>query len=258
MAVEQGRSFSSQSLSTGIWVAQSRSYSRSIQATVASPRSPTLFSGLTLHPATVLTTIGKQFGGINANGEQIIVRKNDDVRKHDFSTIETIAFEIPRDSEAIIQLNLLNPDEIASQEGFAAFPYKLNIFLQELRCTATIRSVADINLPDIRDEDSRTTQIVKANNMEWDSPRKELVGWIKKAGGSWIELPAVSLLNVSGFRRREYNLMRIFSRGIARGIANGDALGISIADVGNGLLTELDKVTIDGYLSYEFIIFDYS
>lgn len=143
-----------------------------------------------------------------------------------------------------------------------------NSFIKNLKIFANVESLAEANLPDIQIEDSSAQKIQKVLDIEWKSPRKQLNLYISNSTrvdidqwgqpmaptNIWQQVGSVSLLNPSGYPFRTYNIMDFFTDNLALELGDNSKIGIQVQDVGYGLLTLQDKVTVHGSYTEEFFL----
>jgi hypothetical protein len=134
----------------------------------------------------------------------------------------------------------------------------VNCYITDLTAKAYVYSLPQQNLPDV---DAATTQYEKtmlAQALQWNSPRIELNIWTTKLSNptsenDWNLEGIVSVLNTNGFKYTIYSLMRYLSENLSRGFGQGAKLGISLKDVGYGVLKDLDRIVISGTFVQELI-----
>lgn len=130
-----------------------------------------------------------------------------------------------------------------------------NSFIKNLRAIAIINSVAEAPMPDFGLTDSDTEKLLKISNIEWNSPRKQLDLHIRSTNfGIWRKVFSLSLLNPMGYPFRVYNLLDGLTDGLALELGQFGQIGISITDVGHGLLTTMDSVMVHGSFLQEINI----
>lgn len=130
-----------------------------------------------------------------------------------------------------------------------------NCFIKNLKVYASIKSLPEANLPDFQLADSATQKVQKVLDIEWKSARKQLNVYIASDSDSnWEQVGSVSLLNPSGYAFRIYNLMDLFTDNLALELGENSRIGISVQNVGHGLLAPDDKVTVHGSYVEEIIL----
>lgn len=131
-----------------------------------------------------------------------------------------------------------------------------NIFIKNLKAYAKITSLAEAQLPDISIEDSQVQATYKTLEAEWISERKQLNLLISTGNNQWFPVGSISLLNPSGYPYRVHNLMDLYTDNLAIELGEGGRLGVQLQDVGTGLLTSSDEITIHGSYVKEIVIDD--
>jgi hypothetical protein len=129
----------------------------------------------------------------------------------------------------------------------------LNGFVKNLKAFSKISSLAAINLPVFELEDSESQKLFKTLDIEFNSPRKQMDLFIG-SGNEWNQMGSISLLNPSGYPYRMYNLLDFYTDGLAAELGENGKIGVKITDVGYGLLSGADAVTIHGSYIQEFVI----
>lgn len=133
----------------------------------------------------------------------------------------------------------------------------VNSFLKNLKVFAAVRSLPTAQFPEFKITDSETDKLMKTLDIEWGSPRKQLNLYIS-AGNEWFQVGSVSLLNPYGYPFRVYNLLDLFTDSLALELGDNARIGVSVQDVGHGLLTPEDQVVIHGSYIEEIIVRDKS
>lgn len=128
----------------------------------------------------------------------------------------------------------------------------LNGFIKTLRAKSDINSLPETVLPDMSIEQSRTQRLNLLRNVEWTSPRKELRLYLAQTINNWHHVASVSLLNVPPYRL--INLMEFYTENIAIELGATGAIGVSMANVGHGLLSGSDEVVIYGAGTTEVVV----
>lgn len=131
----------------------------------------------------------------------------------------------------------------------------INSFIKNLKAYANISSVQEALLPNFTQEDSETDKLYKTLDIEWKSPRKQLTLYISsQPNAEFYKVGSLSLLNPAGYPYRIYNLMDLYTDNLAIELGNNSKVGISVDNVGYGLLSADDEVTIHGsYLEEIFV-----
>jgi len=128
----------------------------------------------------------------------------------------------------------------------------LNGFIKTLRLKANIKSVAEVQLPNLSPEQSRTERLNLLRNLEWSSPRKEVNLYVAETFNNWFCIATVSLLNIQPFRI--INLMEYLTENLAFELGTTGAVGISVHNAGYGLLDANDELVIHGSATTEVVV----
>lgn len=129
----------------------------------------------------------------------------------------------------------------------------LNSFIKNLRAFAIIKSLAPVRLPNYSLEDSESEKTYKMLDVEWGSARKQLDLFISRNGGTWDMVGAISLLNPSGYPYRIYNLQDLYTPNLAIELGEDGKIGVQVVDVGYGVLSGTDFVTVHGSYTQEWV-----
>lgn len=129
----------------------------------------------------------------------------------------------------------------------------LNSFIKNLRAFAIIKSLAPVRLPSYSLEDSESEKTYKMLDIEWGSARKQLDLFISRNGGTWDMVGAISLLNPSGYPYRIYNLQDLYTPNLAIELGEDGKIGVQVVDVGYGVLSGTDFVTVHGSYTQEWV-----
>lgn len=129
-----------------------------------------------------------------------------------------------------------------------------NGYIKNLRAKATIKSLAEVQMPVFNIEDTQSIRAQKSLNLEWGSARKQMDCYISWNNSSWFCVGSVSLLNPSGYPYRSYNLQDVYTDNLALELGDNGRIGIGISDAGYGLLSGADEVIIYGSYLEEVII----
>lgn len=130
----------------------------------------------------------------------------------------------------------------------------INTFVDNLKVYASIASLPAVNLPNFTVEDSESEKLFKTLDVEFNSARKQLDILIGDDGIAWNLIGSVSLLNPSGYPYRMYNLLDFFTDGLGARLGNDFKIGVQIKNVGYGLLSGNDIVTVHGSYVQEYVI----
>lgn len=175
--------------------------------------------------------------------------KSDTVpKKWDISTVYN-----PSQGEQIIEVVHNNPDLIRQIYGLEGVKGCANAILMELRCCASINSLAAVPLPSITDDDSESDRVVKTHSFEWLTDRFELVVFRKAPGQSdWAECGVTALKNSAGHRYRLHRLLDLTTDNIGCDVGEWGRLGVAIQNVGFGLPQIFDQIAVTGSWTQEF------
>jgi len=145
-------------------------------------------------------------------------------------------------------------DELIANHKIISF----SCFIKNLRVFASVTSLEEAPLPDFALDDTATAKRQKVLDVEWKSPRKQLNLYITNVENptlnNWLQVGSVSLLNPYGYSFRVYNVMDLFTDNLALELGENGKIGISVEDVGNGLLSNEDRVVIHGSYTEEIFL----
>lgn len=130
----------------------------------------------------------------------------------------------------------------------------INTFVDNLKVYAFIKSLDPVRLPNFKLEDSETDKLYKTLDVEFNSPRKQLDVVISDNGTDWNLIGSVSLLNPSGYPYRMYNLLDFFTDGLGARLGNNFRIGVRVKDVGFGVLSGEDMLTVHGSYVQEYVV----
>lgn len=164
-----------------------------------------------------------------------------------YSIVKTISKRItPADADNII--TLFDNSAISNSSRIS-----LNGFVKNLKAFSKISSLGEVNLPVFELEDSESQKLFKTLDVEFNSPRKQLDLFIGDAE-DWNQVGSISLLNPSGYPYRMYNLLDFYTDGLAAELGENGRIGVKVADVGYGLLSGADVVTVHGSYVQEYVL----
>lgn len=147
-----------------------------------------------------------------------------------------------------------SPDLVILGEEFSDYKIlSFNCFLKNLKAYASIGSLPEAPIPNFLAEDTQTDRLMKTLDAEWKSPRKQLDLHIG-IGYEWSPVGGVSFLNPYGYPYRTYNLLDLFTAGVSLELGSDSKVGASMTNVGNGVVTVQDRVTIHGSYVEEIIV----
>lgn len=159
--------------------------------------------------------------------------------------VKTIARKLNSQTSGIITIchNTGNPGNL---DLTANNVVSVNAFVRNLKAYTTISSLAAIKMPNFELTDSDTEKLYKVLDVEWQSPRKQLNLYISDNSQKWEPVGSISLLNPSGYPYRIYNILELYTDESVIELGENSRLGVEVQDVGYGLLTGNDAVTIHG------------
>lgn len=142
------------------------------------------------------------------------------------------------------------------QPGYTIISF--NCFIKNLRVFASVPTLEEAALPDYALTDSATTKLTKTLDIEWKSPRKQLnlyiTNTVTPTNNDWLQVGSISLLNPYGYPFRVYNILDLFTDNLALELGENGKIGIQSQDVGYGLLSSQDKVTVHGSYVEEIFV----
>lgn len=128
----------------------------------------------------------------------------------------------------------------------------LNGFVKTFRAKAVIKSIPEVELPNLSVEQSRTERLNLTRNLQWSSARKELKLYVAQSYNDWFHIGSVALLNIPPFQ--VFNLMEMYTENLALELGSTGAIGVSVHNAGYGLLGANDEVTIFGSATTEVVV----
>lgn len=170
--------------------------------------------------------------------------------------VKTITLPLSTSDGANIVTIYQNNDLVSGNELLPTYKIiSFNSFIKNLKVYASIKSLPEANLPDFQLADSATQKVQKVLDIEWKSARKQLNVYIASdKSAAWQQVGSLSLLNPSGYAFRIYNLMDMFTDNLALELGENSKIGISVENVGYGILAPNDKVTVHGSYVEEIIL----
>ncbi|NER26449.1 MAG: hypothetical protein F6J89_02180 [Symploca sp. SIO1C4] len=175
------------------------------------------------------------------------------IRIQTLQEVKSINFKIPHsdDTVQVIYSNSI-PDLV---EHYAPGEQKvkaiLNAYLKNLKIYAEINSLTAVTIPDFSVVATRAAQQKIALEYEWNSPRFELRIVSSSNGVIWTERGKISLINSEGYPYRLHDALDLLTSNLAEEIGGDSQLCVQIVDVGYGLPTSVDKITISGSVTEE-------
>lgn len=171
------------------------------------------------------------------------------------SQVKTIAYKLDSTSDikTIYSTNLIVGSNYLPDYKIISF----NAFIKNLKAFASVPSLPVAPLPSFLPTDTSTDKTMKVLDVEWKSARKQLNLYIATNTGSvtdWYQVGSLSMLNPYGYPFRIYNLMDLFTDNLAIELGENSKIGVQVQDVGYGLLTPQDAVTIHGSYIEEIFV----
>lgn len=117
-------------------------------------------------------------------------------------------------------------------------------FITSLRLKIDINSIPESQIPILDLTADRTERITAVRDLEWKSPRKQIDFFLKTSQIGWQQIASISLLNRLPYYH--VNLLNYLTDGVAFEVGNDTRLAARIVDVGYGLLSTTDNLTIFG------------
>jgi hypothetical protein len=177
----------------------------------------------------------------------------------------TRLYQVNRAGSILVKLDSFTSDDpimlwrcgdTPAAQTFKADPdYKGMIgMLSNLRARVRIASINQVAFPDYSITDSDTETLLKTLEVQWNAERKQLEVLLSKDNGvSWHNVGSVSLLR-TGYPYTTVRLMDYLTDDTAYEVPDGLAIGVSLSDVGTGLLGAGDDVEIYGSFVEEFTL----
>lgn len=174
------------------------------------------------------------------------------------SQVKSIAIKLGATSNDIVAIYTNNNLFAGTQYKPGYTVVSFNCFIKNLKVFSKINSLEEAPLPDFAIDDSATAKLTKTLDVEWKSPRKQLNVYITNAANpsyiDWHQIGSISLLNPYGYPFRVYNIMDLFTDNLALELGENGKIGVQIENVGYGLLTNADSVTVHGSCVEEIFI----
>lgn len=155
--------------------------------------------------------------------------------------------------DQIVEILQNNPHKIRHAYGLEGVKGRSNGFLDELRCYASISSLAEVGLPLIDGDSSESERIMKAGTYEWGTARFELEVFRRVEGSAeWVECGVAALKNAGGFRYRIHRLLDLITDNIGAQVGEWGRIGVRVRSVGYGYPQSYDRITFTGNWKQEF------
>lgn len=144
-----------------------------------------------------------------------------------------------------------NPDTADHPFLFKDFQIVYNCFIKTLRAKCKLTSIPEAVLPRFALEQDTSDRVLIMRDFEWKGARKQLDIHLATSFSNWVCIGSLSLIRVEPYRI--FNLIELFTDNLAIELGGSAALGVSISDVGSGLLSGEDEVIIYGSYSQEIV-----
>lgn len=169
------------------------------------------------------------------------------------SRIKTIAHKLGTTEDIV---TIYSTSLVVGTDYFPGYNIiNFNAFIKNLKAFANVASLTKAPLPDFLPTDTSTQKTMKVLDIEWQSPRKQLNLYISaNNSGVWHQVGSLSMINPYGYPFRIYNLMDLFTDNLAVELGENSRIGVQVQDVGFGLLTAQDSVTIHGSYTEEMFV----
>ena len=126
--------------------------------------------------------------------------------------------------------------------------------LKTLSVRSEISSLDAVQVPEFEQPSNQADRYIKTRDMTWTQPRYQLDLCLKKEGLGWYEYVSVSVQNHASIPYMNQALLEYMNDGLAYALAEGTELGIKFQDVGFGLPSANDRVTVFGEVHEEIIV----
>lgn len=146
-----------------------------------------------------------------------------------------------------------NPNYIKSKYGLLKYPLWVNGFVDELYCFSAIKSIPEVGIPPISQEDDEYVRLQKTLNYEWATSRFELSLYIGNARGTICEVGRAALKNSQGYPYRRHRLIDLLTDNTSYLLGENDFLAIEL-NTYNLSLGATDTITITGNWKQEVIL----
>lgn len=122
-------------------------------------------------------------------------------------------------------------------------------FLTSLRARIEIKSLPESRPPASEITDSTLDRTIALQTYEWGAPRIHLELLMKTSRQPWLPIAAISCRNVRPYMLMD--LMPYLTNNLSFDMGNDAVLGVRVVNVGYGLLTIIDRITIVGCVREE-------
>lgn len=125
-----------------------------------------------------------------------------------------------------------------------------NGYLTDLYSVERPYGLAEIQLPDYLDEDTKRERLLKTHQMQWESENFLLNLYTTKkrpplTKEDWNFIGSIPILNTAGFKYTRHRPFDLFTHNLARSFGKWASAGIEIQITGKNF-GPLDTITIDG------------
>ncbi len=153
------------------------------------------------------------------------------------------------ENNLVVLFNNINPVSSIPSDSIIS----VNGFLKNLKAYSRITSTLEVPLPNIQITDSDQERLFATLDIEWKSQRKHLDLLVSADGNDYIEIGTISLIRQQGYPYRMHSLLDFFTDGLADEFGDNGKVAVKISDVGYGLLSGDDTVTIHGSYLQEIV-----
>lgn len=160
---------------------------------------------------------------------------------------------IPANSNRTIRLIENNPNRIKASYNLLKQPLWVNGFVEELYCFSSIRSIPEVGIPPISQEDDEYIRLQKTLNYEWATARFELTLFAGNSRGLICELGRVALKNSQGYPYRRHRLIDLLTDNTSYLLGENDFIACSLNTFGLPLGAN-DTIAITGNWKQEIIL----
>ncbi len=149
-------------------------------------------------------------------------------------------------------ITILDNDPMLLKTVFPSLPsdFVCSGYLTELFSIERAYTLGSSELPQFEDTDTDRDRILKANQLQWTSPRYHLNFYTSgkttiSSVNDWVFIGTVPILNTGGFKYTRHRPFDLLSQNLARPFGKRAKLGIQIEDAGFGTLNAGDSLGID-------------
>lgn len=145
----------------------------------------------------------------------------------------------------------VNVQEIYSPQPWGDGTVSARALVKSLTIRAAIKSLDEIDVPDFEFPGSQADRFIKNRDNTWTKARYQFDLCKKVEGGEWREEVSLSLQNHKSTPYTSQHLLRHITQGIAMGVGEGTRIGIRFVDVGYGIPSPDDRITVFGEVHEE-------